>query len=226
MELTRKEKAVIDQLRLWKVSTKKKLCSHLQISHMTMVRALKKFGYYTSYNKNSSFYTLHEIPEFDAHGLWAYGDIYFSRYTTLDDTIVTLIEKSDAGYTIRELTNTLRTEVKNILPRLCRKKGLNRDYSGRYVVYFSNNRQQALNQKTCRKKHGEKWQGASDIKRKLFPEQLDAIPVIKVLVTMIEFPKASDASISQTLQCQGMDITAKEVRNIITFYCLQKKRGH
>jgi hypothetical protein len=64
------------------------------------------------------------------------------------------------------------------------------------------------------------------IKRKFLPERLDAITVIKVLVQMIEFPKASDASISQTLQSQGVSITAKEVRSIIEFYSLQKKMAH
>ena len=59
--LTIKEKSVVDQLREWKVATKKRLCHHLQISHMTVVRALKKFGYYTSYNKNSAFYTLYDM---------------------------------------------------------------------------------------------------------------------------------------------------------------------
>ena len=88
---TIKEKSVVDQLREWKVATKKRLCHKLQISHMTVVRALKKFGYYTSYNKNSAFYTLHDIPEFDTHGLWALRDIYFSRYATLDETIVALL---------------------------------------------------------------------------------------------------------------------------------------
>jgi hypothetical protein len=226
MELTAKEKAVVDQLRIWKVTTKRNLCHHLQISHMTVVRALKKFGYYTSYNKNSAFYTLHDIPKFDSYGLWAYRDIHFSRYATLDETILFLIEKSDAGYTIRELNKILRTEVKNVLPRLCRKKCLNKYYSGRSVIYLSNDQQRELKQKTCREEQIEKSQGALGIKRKFLPERLDAITVIKVLVQMIEFPKASDASISQTLQSQGVSITAKEVRSIIEFYSLQKKMAH
>jgi len=224
MKLTTKEKAVVEQLRIWKVTTKKNLCHRLQISHMTVVRALKKVGYYTSYNKNSAFYTLHNIPQFDLHGLWTYRDIYFSRYATLEETIVILIEKSDAGYTIRELNKILRTEVKNILPLLCRKKRLNRYYSGRSVIYLSNDQQHGVKQKACREVQIEKPQGELTIKRKFLPEKVDAMTVIKVLVKMIEFPKASDASISQTLQRQGGSITAKEIRSIIDFYSLKKKR--
>jgi hypothetical protein len=221
--LTIKEKSVVDQLRAWKVSTKKRLCHHLQISHMTVVRALKKFGYHTSYNKNSAFYTLHDIPEFDMHGLWAFRDIYFSRYATLDETIVALVETSDAGYTVGELNNIVKTEIKNILPRLCRKKRLNRYYSGRFVIYVSTDRNRESEQKIYRKEQLEKSKAALRIERQPLPEKLDAITVIKVLVQMIEFPKASDASISKTLQRQGVMITAKAVRSIIEFYSLQKK---
>jgi hypothetical protein len=84
--LTKKETAVIEKMREIKVTTKKKLCNQLEISHMTVVRALKKFGYYTSYNKNSAFYTLHETPVFNRNGLWAYEDIRFSKFITLEKT--------------------------------------------------------------------------------------------------------------------------------------------
>ena len=223
--LTIKEKSVVDQLREWKVATKKRLCHQLQISHMTVVRALKKFGYYTSYNKNSAFYTLHDIPEFDTHGLWAFRDIYFSHYATLDETIVALVEISDAGYTVGELNNIVKTEIKNIVPRLCRKKRLNRYYSGRFAIYVSTDGDRESEQKIYRKEQLEKSQAALR-ERQPLPENLDAITVIKVLVQMIEFPKASDASISQTLQQQGLMITAKAVRSIIEFYSLQKKMAH
>ena len=223
--LTIKEKSVVDQLREWKVATKKRLCHHLQISHMTVVRALKKFGYYTSYNKNSAFYTLHDIPEFDTHGLWGFRDIYFSRYATLDETLVALVETSDAGYTVGDLNNIVKTEIKNIVPRLYRKKRLNRYYSGRFVIYVSTDRDRESEQKRYRKAQVEKSQAAFR-ERQPLPENLDAITVIKVLLQMIELPQANDASISQTLQRQGVMITAKAVRSIIEFYSLQKKMEH
>ena len=81
-----------------------------------------------------------------------------------------------------------------------------------------------MKQKACREVQIEKPQGELTIKRKFLPEKVDAMTVIKVLVKMIEFPKASDASISQTLQRQGGSITAKEIRSIIDFYSLKKKR--
>jgi predicted transcriptional regulator len=229
MNITVKENAVINILRQWKVATKKKLCQHFNISHMTVVRALKKFGYYTSYNKNSAFYTLHDIPEFDVHGIWAYNDIYFSCYGTLEQTIVALVENSDTGFTVQELNEILKAEVKNILSRLCRQKRLSRCFSGRYAIYLSSDHQRKTKQEACRKEQIEKTKDDSSVKilrKKLLPEKLDAITVIKVLVKMIEFPKASDASISQSFQRQGVSITAKDVRRVIEFYCLEKKMEH
>ena len=209
MSFTIKENAIIDLLRQSKVATKKELCQHFEVSHMTVVRALKKFGYYTSYNKNSAFYTLHDIPEFDMHGLWAYKDICFSCYATLEETIVALVEKSDAGFTAQELKRILKTEISNILSRLCRQKRLSRCYSGRYALYLSSNDQRKSKQEACRKEQIEKVEAESSTKRhreKLLPEKFDAITVIKILVKMIEFPKASEASISLSLQSQGVSM--------------------
>ena len=98
------------------------MCDHLKISHMTVVRALKKFGYYSSYNKNSSFYTLRDTPDFDSYGLWAYNDIRFSRNFTLDKTIVSIVDDSESGFTAEELERLLKTNVKNLLSRLVSKR--------------------------------------------------------------------------------------------------------
>ena len=87
MSLTPKETQVVEHLRQQQVITKTALCQHLDTSPMTVVRALKKVGYYTSYNHNSAYYTLHEVPTFDPDGLWFYGDVGFSQYPTLAATL-------------------------------------------------------------------------------------------------------------------------------------------
>jgi hypothetical protein len=68
----------------------KQLRHQFQVSHMTVVRALKKFGYFASYNHNAFYYVLWDVPQFDDWGLWAYRDVRFSRYRTLPATIVAL----------------------------------------------------------------------------------------------------------------------------------------
>ena len=227
--LTVKETAVIEKMRESKVTTKKKLCKQLGTSHMTVVRALKKFGYYTSYNRNASFYTLQDTPDFDENGLWTYKDIHFSTFLTLENTIVHLIEKSEAGLTAKEIEGFLKTNVKNLLSRLISKKRLNRCNQGRYAVYLSKDRKLKSKQEACRKKqHDESKAALSSEKQKIkrLPENMDALTVIGILIHMIEFPSASTASISLSLQRRGVSVNAEQVRNVIRFYALEKKTAH
>ncbi len=94
------------------------LLSRCQCSRMTVFGALKKCGYYSSYNYNAGFYTLVDIPRFDQHGLWEYDDKRFSRFRTLNETLVQLVENSLAGYTAGELDELLGVECRHFLQRL------------------------------------------------------------------------------------------------------------
>jgi predicted transcriptional regulator len=226
--LTVRETAVIEKLRKCMVAKKSELCDHLKISHMTVVRALKKFGYYTSYNKNSSFYTLRDTPDFDSHGLWAYKDICFSQHFTLDKTIASIVDDSESGFTAEELERLLKTNVKNLLSRLVSKDRLSRYMAGRCAVYLSVDPDLKKKQEESRKKRIEERDAKSAIQlrdAKPLPDNLDSLAVIKILVQMIEFPSASAASISQALQRQGVSVTAKNVRSVVEFYSLEKKKA-
>ena len=224
--LTVRETAVIEKLRKCKVAKKSELCDHLKISHMTVVRALKKFGYYTSYNKNSSFYTLRDTPDFDSHGLWAYKDVRFSRNLTLDKTIAFIVDDSKSGFTAEELERLLKTNVKNLLSRLVSKGRLGKCTAGRCAVYLSADPDLGKKQEESRKKGIEEPGAKPEIQRRdatPLPDNLDSLAVIEILVRMIEFPSASAASISKALQRRGVSVTAKDVRRVVEFYSLEKK---
>ena len=77
---------------------------------MTVIRALKKYGYYTSYNRNAGYYVLHDVPEFNEWGLWTYRDIRFSKYGTLTQTIVALCERIARRIDRRRIGRTLGDE--------------------------------------------------------------------------------------------------------------------
>ena len=66
-----------------------------QVCHMTVFRALKKYGYHTSYNHNAGYYTLAGLPQFDDRGLWAYRDVRFSRWGTLPESLVALVQPAN-----------------------------------------------------------------------------------------------------------------------------------
>ena len=194
---------------------------------MTVVRALKKYGYYTSCNKNSVYYTLKDIPAFDANGLWSHRDIYFSRHGTLMETILSLVEQSSSGYTVHEIKKLLGTKAVKILCLLCREKRLSRYYAGHYAVYLSKDPKVKLRRKSQRQRQAEKSRIATEpvpTPKKELPEDVDVLTVINVLIKMIELPKASVASLSRSLQYQGICTTANEIRKIINFYSLKKKQ--
>jgi hypothetical protein len=61
MHLTSTETAVINCLRSLTTATMATMCQHLEVSRMTVARALSKHGYFSSFNHNSSFYAA--IPD-------------------------------------------------------------------------------------------------------------------------------------------------------------------
>ena len=151
--LTEREQKLVDWLKKRKVATMKHMRHQFQLSHMTVVRALKKYGYFTSYNHNAAYYSLHDVPQFDAWGLWAYRDIRFSKFGTLTKTVVALVQNAPAGMTTAELQERLRTQVANLLCRLVQQGRLTqKTLSRRQVVYLAADLQQADRQYQQRQK--------------------------------------------------------------------------
>jgi hypothetical protein len=135
--LTDREQKVVGWLKKRTVATMRQLRNQFKISHMTVIRALNKSGYYTSYNHNASYYVLRDRPEFDEWGLWAHRNVRFSRYATLKQTIVVLVEKAPAGLTVEELEQRLDVKVANHVSRLVHDGILQREIvPGGHAVYL------------------------------------------------------------------------------------------
>ena len=224
---SRKENKVVVLLRELIVAKIDVLCTKLLASRSTVLRALKTYGYFSSYNFNSSYFTLKDIPDFGKDGLWFHGDVGFSLYGTLTQTVKAVVEHSEAGYTVLELQKRLGTKVHNQLSRLCRSKMLTQFYVGRHCVYTSVEREVQTSQQANRKSQIREPRAIGtrhyDFKKNELLQQLDVLTVIRLLVEMIQKPGAKPASLSQTLQRQGESITAAQVRGVIGFYSLSKK---
>ena len=220
MTYSQGESKVINLLRELMVATLDVLCNKLSKSRITVLRVLKSYGYFSSYNFNSSYFTLKDIPDFNKDGLWFHGEVGFSRYGTLTQTIKSLIEHSEKGYTVAELQKLLGTKVHNQLSSLCRKRMLTRSYVGRNCVYTSVEPKLQASQEAKRKEQIKKPKAVITVQ---VPQGLEALTVIRLLVEVIQKPDAKAASLSQRLQRQGLHITAEQVREIIEFYSLEKK---
>ena len=226
MESLSKEQSVIQLLNKLKVGVKTDLCKRLNISHMTVVRAIKKYGYYSSFNKNSSYYTLKDVPKFNNLGLWFYEDIGFSSHKNINNTVLSIIEKSHKGYTEKMLSSILRTKTGNILSRLVKQKRLNKFQTGHSVMYVSANETQRKKQQATIKINIENSRSEDqtyNLTQEILPADISVIVVILTLVGLIEKPDSTAASLSMSLQKRGIQVTASQIRTIISFYELKKK---
>ena len=87
-------------------------------SRRTVFRYLQKLHCLTSYTHNGKYYTIPDIAQFDKDGFWRFGDIGFSIYGTLMNTLAHLITMSESGKTNTELEKQCRTRVQNSLQKL------------------------------------------------------------------------------------------------------------
>lgn len=217
---------VIGFLQQHPAATFEALEKQLKVSRRTVRRALANHGYYSSCNRNGTYVTLRETPQFTPEGLWVYRKSCFSSHGTLWQTIVALVEASPAGKTVAELEEQLCTRVHNQLSWLLQQEKLTRVYSGRHVVYLSCDSARADAQQRQRQEQGRSEETVAarigtDSTR--CPEGMHAQTVIRLLVQMIATPEASPASLAKKLQAQGLVIQAQQVRRVIEFYALEKK---
>jgi hypothetical protein len=227
MPLTRMESRVVELLRRKRMATMQVLCAEVDASHMTVARGLKKHGYYSSINRNASYYTLRETPQFDPQGLWLYREVCFSKHGTLAQTLVTLVENAPAGLTVAEIEPSLHTHVGNLLSRLCRLGELSRCFAGRQAVYLAAQAQRQEQQRRCREAQQEAAATtpvAAQPEKVSFPPQADVVLVLEVLIQIIKTPRADAAHLARTLRLRGVRITTAGIQRILDFYALQKKR--
>lgn len=102
----------------------------------TARRWLKAQKVHRSYNKNGRYYTLPDVPEFDANGLWRWRAILFSRYGNLTETVIELIRRSEAGLDATEVGERIGLDPRSFLSAFAGHPGLRREKTqGRFIYY-------------------------------------------------------------------------------------------
>jgi hypothetical protein len=104
---------------------------------ITVFRKLKELSYRTSYSHRGRYYTLNEIPRFDANGLWSFHSVWFSRYRTLVETLETFVQNAPQGYFAGELQQLLHVDVKDALLQLVQQRRLARQPVTGLYLYSS-----------------------------------------------------------------------------------------
>ena len=125
-------------VRIKKVVTLAELALHFAASRRTVQRRLCDWQAISSYNRNGSYYTLPDIPQFDANGLWQYQGVFFSKFGCLPETFVQLVTHASAGLTAAQAGDLLGVRPSSFLWSLREHPALRREkHLGRYVYLCS-----------------------------------------------------------------------------------------
>ena len=205
---------VIESFARKAVLSKAELLQEHGCSSMTLWRLLRQAGYFTSYNYNAKYYTLATIPRFDDHGLWSYRDIRFSKWGTLPDTMVAVIEQSAAGMTARELGELLHVRnAKPLLVELAHKQRLGRETRDRSFVYLAS----------------EPSRQGQQLRRRNEQALLRALPeaqqIIALLVEMIRHPQKTPGQWAQHLAWRDVHLEMQDIKAVVEHYHLNVKKG-
>lgn len=124
-------------LKKEKVFTLQRLTSLLNCSRRTAQTKLSLWKTFTSYNHNSKYYAFPEIPQFNIHGLWCYKNIAFSENGNLKNTIIHIVNSSEAGLTGKELGALLGLAPQNFVHHFKNCSGICREKHGGVYIHFS-----------------------------------------------------------------------------------------
>lgn len=185
-------------------------------SRMSVFRRMKEVGYLSSYTHAGRFYTLREVPQFDASGLWRYRDVGFSRAGTLKAAVVEAVEHSPAGRTHGELRELLRVRVFNTLLELVRAEKVRREaLAARGSLYVSADKALASEQIERRLKTGTG------------PTMPASALVIEVLLELLHAATvdAAPGEVAQRLNARGVGVTVDQIREVFDRYKLGRKKG-
>jgi len=202
----------IKRIKQEKVITVDELALLFDGSKRTARRRLKFWKAHTSYNLNGRYYTLPYIPTFNELGLWVYRGIRFSKYGNLKQTIICLVNHSDAGLDAAELADLLGIYVRSFLVYLRDAKDLKREKIQGRFIYFSAEEQIYAKQKD----------------KRIFNTRTIHLPsdkeVIAILVTAIKYPHLSITELSLNLKEQKYHISSQMISDLFAYHGLALKK--
>ena len=213
MVLCKNLKIVIEEWKIKKVFLLKELTDLLKCSEITIKCYLRKWNAISSYNNNSKYYTLPEIAEFDAKGLWNYNGIGFSKNGNLIQTIVHLISLSSNGLYVKDIADILHHDCTSLISRIFNRKYLMRKrFIGKYI-YFSADEDIYERQLKEREKIIEIQTGI---------EIYDTVAVT-ILVELINNPRLANDEFIKHLSRKSINITKIQLNSFLEHHRILKK---
>lgn len=183
-------------------------------SRTTVFRFLKKIGYFSSYSHAGRYYTLYSIPTFDNFGLWHVQGASFSKYGSLKETVIQVVNKSKAGMTHRELESILKVRVHNTLHELFVSNLIGRTNIEKKYLYISCDSRNATAQITHRQ---------AKISDERLTNPLNPFETIEVLVDLLHFEDWHLKSIVNRLKIRNIIVSEHQVNEVFSRYNIKKK---
>lgn len=211
----RMELDVVETFRAPKILTLEQLCRKMHASRSTVLRRLDEHGYHSSYNHAGKFFTITEVAQFDARGLWSWKAARFSIHGSLKETVWHLVEESPQGMTQEELAALLEVRTHNPLLELVEEEWIHRERLGPTFVYLSHKAMRRREQVRRRESRL-----AESKKPRPTPRQ-----VIAALLELIKDPRAEREQLVLRCQRSGVTISRELVNVIFETYDLDKKRA-
>jgi hypothetical protein len=202
----------LKRFRAKKIMTLDLLAAVLQRSRRTAQRRLVEWQAINSYNKNGAYYTLPEVPTFNANGLWHYRDVFFSKYGNLTQTLIALVTNSKVGLNAAEMEELLGLQARSFLSLFRNHPDLRRDKSQGCYVYFSSD--QAIYARQQR-------QRLTMIQSAKLPCDSEAIAI---LVETIKHPEMAIEDLCVELRKRKYKIFPETVRNLFAYHGLIVKK--
>jgi len=202
-----KERAAPDRaagfLRLKRIATLVELAVHLHCSARTAQRRVTQCRAIHSYNHNARYYTLPQIPQFDAHGLWRYRGVFFSRHGNLPQTFAQLVHQSPAGLTAAEAGELLGLRPSSFLWSLRQHPAVKRAKHQGLYVYWAGDADRRAEQQRRR------------AQAQLTQRGLTEAEAIAILVEKIKHPAASVAALSRRLATHSLRVEPERIAEFL-----------
>jgi hypothetical protein len=178
----------------------------------TVRRRLKTWRTHTSYNHNGRYYTLPDVPEFDADGLWQWHGVFFSQYGTLKQTVLEGVRRSQAGLDAGEIGSLLGLDPRSFLSAFAVHPRIRREKAQGQFVYYSSEPAVYSTQRQRRCVLSAKGR------------QPTAFEAIGILVEKIKHPALSNEALSRRLRKQNLSVEPETIDNLFVRHDLAVKK--
>lgn len=196
-----------------RVLTLQSLARLLSVSVRTVQRLISSLSTIRSYDHNGRYFSMEKLARFNSMGIWEYNDIHFSKFGSLKNTLVAIINNSSQGMDVSQIKDVLGMDTRSFLFQYKDVGGIKREKIGNHYVYFSSDKKHFSEQLSNRK------QGlVSPVKA-----PLEGIAAIRVLVETIKAPGLTFEQLSKHLSTRGLKVKPEVIRDFFIFYGIEKK---